>query len=236
MKVVGIIPSLNPDNKLLSLVNNLIKSGYEKIIIVDDGSKDKIIFNELEKNKECIIITHKINKGKGKALKTAFKYYKENLINKYYGVVCLDDDAQHTVEDTISISNKLIETDNFVLGTRLFNAKEAPLRNKVGNRITSHIFKYLYKVYLKDTQTGLRAIPNRLIDTFLNIDGAGFEYELNGLINLILNKEKIEEVDIKTIYLNDSNKRSKFNPIKDSYKVYKVLLRRKKGKIKLTNQ
>ena len=223
MKVVPIIPSFDPDDKLISLVDNLVNAGYNKIIIVDDGSKNKNIFNKLKDHKECILLTHDINKGKGEALKTAFNYYKDNLINDYKGVICLDSDGQHTIEDTINISNKLFETNNFILGARLFNTKETPSRNKLGNRITSYIFKLLYKIYLKDTQTGLRAIPNRLIDLHLKTEGSRFEYEINTLIELVLNKEKIEEVDIKTIYLKDSNKNSHFNPIKDSYKVYKVL-------------
>lgn len=223
MKVLPIIPSLNPDNKLITLIDNLIKSGYKKIVIIDDGSKNKTIFNELKEYKECIILTHKINKGKGEALKTAFKYYKNNLINNYKGVVCLDSDGQHLVEDTINISNKLLETNNFILGTRLFNTKETPFKNKLGNRITSIIFKVLYKKYIKDTQTGLRAIPNRLIDMHINTEGSRFEYEINTLINLVLNKETIEEVNIKTVYLKNSNKNSCFKPITDSYRVYKLI-------------
>ena len=223
MKLVPIIPSLDPDDKLIVLIDNLIESGYDKIIVVDDGTQDKIIFDRIRKSKECIVLTHNANKGKGEALRTAFKYYKDNLIDKYKGVICLDSDGQHQIEDVINITNKLLQTNNFILGTRLFNTKETPFRNKIGNRITSLLFKLLYKVYLKDTQTGLRGIPNRLIDMHINTEGSRFEYELNALINLVLNKEKIEEVNIKTIYLKDSNKHSHFNPFKDSYEVYKML-------------
>ena len=229
MKVVPVIPSLDPDNKLIELVNNLIKSEYNKIIIVDDGTKDKTIFNKLKEYKECIILTHDVNKGKGEALKTALKYYKDNLIDGYKGVICLDSDGQHTIEDTLNITNKLIKTNNFILGTRLFNTKETPIRNKFGNRLTSLLFKLLYKVYIKDTQTGLRGVPNRLINMHLNTEGSRFEYEINTLINLVLSKEFIEEVDIKTVYLKDSTKHSHFHPIKDSYRVYKLLF---SGRIK----
>ena len=68
------------------------------------------------------------------------------------------------------MSKFLEEKDKFVLGTRLFNTKETPLRNKTGNRITSRLFKKLYNVYIKDTQSGLRAIPNRLIKNMLEVD------------------------------------------------------------------
>jgi glycosyltransferase involved in cell wall biosynthesis len=226
MDFIPVIPSLNPDAKLINLVNELIENNFKKIIIVDDGSIDKIIFNKLKEKKEVIVLTHDVNKGKGAALKTAFSYYKDKLIDKYKGVVCLDSDGQHRVSDAINVANTMIKENKFTLGTRLFNTKETPLRNKTGNRITSRVFKWFYGVYIKDTQTGLRAIPNRLIDLHLNTYGDRFEYEMNALIDLVKNGEKIQEVDIKTVYLANSNKKSNFKVFKDSYKIYKLMFKR----------
>lgn len=228
MKIVPIIPSLNPDYKLERLVDELIENDFKKIIIVNDGSSDKEIFDKLEKKDECIVLTHDANKGKGCALKTAFKYYQDNLSNDYCGVITLDSDGQHSVSDVINISNVLVDNDMFILGTRLFNTKETPLRNKTGNRITSCVFKWLYGVYLKDTQTGLRAIPNRLINLHLETIGERFEYEINALIDLVKVKEKILQIDIKTVYLENSNKNSHFNPFVDSYRIYKIMFKRRK--------
>ena len=226
MDFIPVIPSLNPDAKLINLVNELIENSFKNIIIVDDGSIDKIIFNKLKEKSEVIVLTHDVNKGKGAALKTAFSYYKDKLIDKYKGVVCLDSDGQHRVSDAINVANTMIKENKFTLGTRLFNTKETPLRNKTGNRITSRVFKWFYGVYIKDTQTGLRAIPNRLIDLHLNTYGDRFEYEMNALIDLVKNGEKIQEVDIKTVYLANSNKKSNFKVFKDSYKIYKLMIKR----------
>ena len=225
MKLVPIIPALNPDDKLIKLVSEL-KKDFKDIIIVNDGSESDLVFNKL--NKDCIILTHDINKGKGEALKTAFQYYLDNLSNKYLGVVCLDSDGQHLSSDVIKLSEVLEQEDKFILGTRLFNTKSTPLRNKLGNRITSKVFKWIYKVYIKDTQTGLRAIPNRLINLSLKTSGSRFEYELNVLIQLVKAKEKIKEVDIKTVYLKNSNKKSHFKVLKDSIKIYKTMFQGKK--------
>ena len=228
MDFIPIIPSLDPDYKLIKLIDELIENKFNKIIIVDDGTEDKTIFNNLALKKEIILLTHKVNKGKGAALKTAFSYYKDNLINDYKGVVCLDSDGQHSVSDTINVAKTMIKENKFTMGTRLFNTKETPLRNKTGNRITSRVFKWFFGVYLKDTQTGLRAIPNRLIDLHLKTEGDRFEYEMNALIDLVRNKEKIVEVDIKTIYLKNSNKKSHFKPFKDSVRIYKLIFKRRK--------
>lgn len=227
MKVVPIIPSLNPDEKLIRLVDDL-KKEYSKIIIVNDGSDSDQIFNKLKKIGECIILTHDINMGKGEALKTAFKYYQSHLCKNYLGVITVDSDGQHLPVDTIEMSKILEKEDKFVLGTRLFNTKETPFRNKLGNRITSKVFKWVYKVYIKDTQTGLRAIPNRLINEMIKISGSRFEYELNMLIKLVKQKEEIIEYDIKTVYLKNSNKKSHFKVIADSIRIYKTMFKGKK--------
>ena len=127
--------------------------------------------------------------------------------------------------------SELVEKeDKFVLGTRLFNTKETPFRNKLGNRITSRVFKWIYKVYIKDTQTGLRAIPNRLLKDMIEVEGSRFEYELNVLIKLVKMNEEIVEYDIKTVYLKDSNKGSHFNVFKDSYRIYKIMFDGRKSK------
>ena len=225
MKVVPIIPALNPDDKLIKLVSEL-KKDFKNIIIVNDGSESDLIFKRL--SKDCIILTHDINKGKGEALKTAFNYYLDNLSSEYLGVVCLDSDGQHLPSDVIKLSEVLEKEDKFVLGTRLFNTKSTPIRNKLGNRITSRVFKLLYRTYLKDTQTGLRAIPNRLIKPLLRVDGSRFEYELNVLIKLVKMNEKIQEVDIKTVYLKNSNKKSHFKVLKDSIRIYKTMFQSRK--------
>ena len=224
MKVVPIIPALNPDEKLIKLANDL-KKEFKDIIIVNDGSENNQIFNKID---GCIILTHEVNKGKGEALKTAFNYYLDNLSSKYSGVITLDSDGQHLPSDVISMSELLLKNNKFILGTRLFNTKSTPLRNKLGNRITSRVFKWLYKIYLKDTQTGLRAIPNRLVKSLIKVDGSRFEYELNVLIKLVKMKEEIVEYNIKTVYLKNSNKKSHFKVLRDSFKIYKTMFKGKK--------
>ena len=225
--VVPVIPCLNPDQKLIKLVQEL-ESYFRDIIVVNDGSISNEIFNKLSEKKNVKVLTHDVNKGKGEALKTAFRYYKETLMNDYSGVITLDCDGQHAVSDVIKMSEIIDKNHNFLLGTRLFNTKQTPLRNKLGNRITSWLFKKRYKVYIKDTQTGLRAIPNRLIDFSINVDGSGFEYEMNVLILLVKKNEIVEEFDIKTIYLKNSNKNSHFKIFKDSYKIYKLFFTNRK--------
>ena len=72
---IVLIPSYEPDDRLVKLINDLSKTNY-KIIVVNDGSSNKYdeIFNKI-KNK-CVLLGYKENHGKGYALKTGFKYIK----------------------------------------------------------------------------------------------------------------------------------------------------------------
>lgn len=230
VKFVVVIPSFNPNEALIKIVDELIINDVRKIIIVNDGSENKCnrIFSELRKRMECVVLRHKENRGKGVAIKTALNYYFNNLFTMYKGIVTMDCDSQHLVKDVIKVGKAVILEDKFVLGMRDFSLDNVPLRNELGNKITSWVFKKLYHVYLRDTQTGLRGIPNRLVRYLKKIDGDRFEYEINELIDLVKDKEEIYQVDIDTVYLKDSNKHSKFKVFRDSYNIYKVIFKRRK--------
>lgn len=224
LNVVAIIPSLNPDQKLINYVQELIKIGFKKIIVVNDGSAKKYdkYFSKLEKEPECIVLNHKVNQGKGRALKTAFNYYLDNFSN-YDGVITADSDGQHSAKDTYNVALELSKKEEcIILGTRNFNEPHVPFRSKFGNKITTVIFKLLYGKTINDTQTGLRGLSNKAIEISLGLIGERFEYEINMLIKMVQEKIQIKEILIDTIYLNN-NETSHFNPLKDSFRIYKVM-------------
>lgn len=229
INVVVLIPSLNPNDLLIKYVTELIKIGFPKIIVVNDGSSNKYdkYFNKLKKIKECIVLKHDANYGKGKALKTGFIYYLNNLPS-YDGIVTADSDGQHTPVDTLEIAKTLaVNKSSFILGTRCFDEKQVPFKSKYGNKITTFILKKIYGKEIKDTQTGLRAIPNHFIKKIISLDGDRFEYEINVLIEAIKEDIKIIQVPIKTIYIGN-NKNSHFKAFKDAYEIYSLILSNRK--------
>lgn len=229
--VAIIIPALDPEEELIFYINDLIISGAKHIIVVNDGSsiQKQYIFEKISQNSECTLINHEKNMGKGKALKNALEYYSSNHLKKYpnlLGVITADSDGQHTVADVTKIAHVLVNTSaknhSLVLGEREFD-NNVPLRSKFGNICTRILFQLLYGIKLTDTQTGLRGIPNSLINQFKDLNGDRYEYEMNMLIKCSTNKIPIESVIIQTVYLNN-NQSSHFNPLKDSFKIYKLLL------------
>ncbi|MBQ4120257.1 MAG: bifunctional glycosyltransferase family 2/GtrA family protein [Clostridia bacterium] len=220
-----IIPSLNPDEKLLHTVNDLLKNGFDDIIIINDGSKKEYLgnFPNTDVYKECTVLTHEYNRGKGDALKTAFTYFLENRKDKA-GVVTIDADGQHLVKDIINCTDKMLETSKIVLGCRDFSCKSVPLRSRFGNKTTRILLRLLYGVNVSDTQTGLRAIPKKFLVNLLDIEGSRYEYETNMLLEFKQQAIDFCEVPIETVYIND-NEASHFRPIVDSYRIYKKMFK-----------
>jgi len=224
MAAIAIIPTLNPSEKILEVVSGLITHGFSLIIIVNDGSKPEkqYIFDQLNQNQQVEIVTHNVNKGKGAALRTAFQYVLTNHPD-FDGVITLDDDGQHKVEDVIACADALKKNKNsLIMGCRNFKAKETPFKNRLGNKITAFVFGIAYGVKISDTQTGLRAIPTQHLGIYINVHGDRFEYESNMLVEAKNNSISFVEVPIQTIYL-EKNKASHFNPIVDSWRIYKQI-------------
>ena len=80
-KFAVIIPAYRPMKSLPEYVHNLIQNGVPHVIVVDDGSgaSYKDIFAEIKTFKECILITHPKNKGKGAALKTGLRLFSKTF-------------------------------------------------------------------------------------------------------------------------------------------------------------
>ena len=72
MKTYIIIPAYNEEKSISNVIYNLKKEGYNDIVVIDDGSKDKTY--EMTKGKGVIVLRHLINRGQGAALKTGFNY------------------------------------------------------------------------------------------------------------------------------------------------------------------
>lgn len=211
-----LIPTYNPSLKLYSVIDNLKEAGFNNIVIVDDGSDDKAVFKRL---KDYKVLTHEKNLGKGEALKTGFKYIAS--IN-CLGVITVDDDLQQDIIDIKKVADKFLETKKVILGIRSFD-KNVPFKRKVANRLSSFIFNLKYKSNIKDTQTGLRCLPKEILNDLCLITGKRFEYEINVLKYLALNKVDMEFVVIKTIYADEI---SHYKSFKDSYMIIKAILKK----------
>jgi glycosyltransferase involved in cell wall biosynthesis len=218
-----LIPAYMPDGKMIKLIEDLKATGKRRIIIVDDGSGEgcRHLF-DTAKEKGCIVLTHDKNMGKGKALKTGFKYIiRENLQES---VVTADCDGQHIPEDIIKVGEACnAHKDCIIMGRRKF-AKDVPLRSRIGNGITRMVFDTASGSKLYDTQTGLRGFSFDMLPWLCSLKGDRYEYEMNMLLQAASEGYGFFEIPINTVYL-EKNKSSHFNTFKDSVKVYLPIIK-----------
>lgn len=218
-----IIPSLNPDEKLKKTVAGMLAAGFKKIIIVNDGSDNEHLDNFPRSNENITVMHRRLNHGKGAALKVAFRHIMHSC-PEAEGVVTVDGDGQHSPADAVACAEALHGLKKAaVLGCRDFSGEDVPGRSRMGNHITSRVFKLLCGMDISDTQTGLRAFPVSLLPLLLSVKGDRFEYETNMLLKFKQSGVKIKEVPIETVYIEE-NATSHFRPFKDSLRIYGFII------------
>ena len=151
-----------------------------------------------------MVLRHEKNRGKGRALKTAFEHIAANepLVDV---VVTADSDGQHAPGDLVRVAERALDDlrlhrPTVVLGVRTFEGESIPPKSKWGNRARSFIVRVLFGRRLADTQTGLRAFPLAVAEKSALVVGERFDYEMNVLLWLLSTRQPVEEVPIDTIY------------------------------------
>ncbi len=225
-ETVVLIPSYEPDEKLVKLLNELKEYPYKKILIVNDGSGEEYnkIFDECRDVPNVDVIGYGENHGKGYALKTGFKYVQEKYPD-FKAIITADGDGQHTPEDIRRTAETTLENpDKLVLGSRCWKEDNIPFRSRFGNKMTCAVFRWISGTKVSDTQTGLRGFSPSVTAEFLKTKGDRFEYEMNMLMEARLRHIEILEIPIETVYIEE-NKSSHFRPFADSVKIYTVFFK-----------
>lgn len=224
-RIAVLIPARRIEPALEPLVDALLDAGFAAIVLVDDGSplEDKPIFDSLAAKPGVHLLRHAVNLGKGRALKTGINHFL-NALPGFAGLVTADADGQHSAADIARVAEVLLAAPGrAVLGCRSFTG-HVPLRSRFGNGLTRLIFHFVSGHEVGDTQTGLRAFPSALLPGLVALPGERYEYEMTVLAHLCRHGKAPIETPIATIYIDD-NRSSHFNPVRDSMRIYFVLLR-----------
>lgn len=115
------------------------------------------------------------------------------------------------------------QDQDVVLGVRTFS-KEVPWKSRFGNILTRNMLRVFTGVSISDSQTGLRVLSRTAMDDVIHVSGDRYEYETNMLIELHKQGYTLFEVPIDTVYF-DENSGSHFNPILDSWRIYKEFIK-----------
>ena len=217
---VILIPSYEPDEQLIKVVDSLIKEEFP-VLVVNDGSGKEYdkVFNQIKDKVQYIELDH--NQGKGMALKTGYKNIPSLFPEAKY-VITADGDGQHATSDIIKMSKLLEEHDECVLGIRPFD-ESVPFRSRFGNYYSQLTRSLATKTYLEDDQCGLRGFPARYLEELTTIKGRRYDYEINQLTSFQLREYPIIPMKIELIYPNDNNQKTHFRHFKDTWNIQCII-------------
>lgn len=227
-KIAILIPAYNEGKYIKNVLLECLQYGLD-LIIIDDGSSDNTV-EIIEKlpgsfKPKIILIKHMVNKGKGEALKTGFDFAVKN---NYSGIITIDADGQHKISeigDFIRMSED--ENPDIIVGSRFKDTKGMPFIRLATNIFTSWLISVIAGKKIDDVQSGFRYIGQRALKN-INLETKNFDTEPEMLLKASWLNYTIKNIPISTIYHKDFI--SHVNPIKDTIKFFKLVLRSLKWK------
>ena len=226
MRPIILIPAYRPDGEILKrIIRQISCFDVDHIIVVDDGNGPEFepLFDQIKNLKKTRVLHHTENRGKGSALRTGFRHILKSIPD-FSCVITVDADGQHLPGDVKKIIDAVLNhEESIILGVRDFKGK-VPVRSYIGNKLTYLMFRGVTGRKIKDTQTGLRAVPRTILEELVGLSSRRYAYELEMLLNLVHRRIPIIEIPITTVY-EDNNAMSSFRPVSDSISVYATLFR-----------
>jgi glycosyltransferase involved in cell wall biosynthesis len=194
-EICRVIPVYNEENVIADVLAEIRRQGDFILIAVDDGSDDQTY--KVAKENGAIAIRHRINRGKGAAVKTGIEAAKRCQADV---IVTIDGDGQHDPGDLAALVRPIIEDGyDVVLGSRLLDHRGMPFVKVVANKL-GNLFTWLfYGIYVSDSQSGFRAFSNyaaAVIDTKAD----KYEYDSKVIREIKNNRLKFIEVPVKVRY------------------------------------
>jgi glycosyltransferase involved in cell wall biosynthesis len=212
-EIVILIPAYNEARFIGDVVKAALK--YGPVVVIDDGSSDET--GAVAALAGAKVIAHAVNRGKGKALDTGFRYAVQR---KLAAAITLDADGQHDPDEI----PKFIEAfragrGDVIIGQRDFS--QMPAKNQFGNRTGTFLLGLAMGRPIPDNQSGYRLLSQAVLAA-VRTDATRFEAEVELLLRAQLAGFQLTWVPIKTIY---NDKVSHFRPLHDSWLFLKMVWR-----------
>jgi len=205
-KVIGVVvPAYNEESLILEVLKN-IPEYVDKIIVVDDNSKDntkKTVKQFMDESQRIILIEHNENRGVGASIVSGYKKCMELNIDI---AAVMAGDNQMDPEELPKLLNPLVEGQaDFAKGNRLVTGEAwqiIPRSRYLGNASLSLLTKIASGYWqIADFQSGYTAITLDAL-RILELDRLypGYGYPNHFLVMLNIFNLRVKDVPIKPIY------------------------------------
>lgn len=191
----------------------------EKLIVVDDGSRDGTA--DEAKRAGATVVVHSRNRGKGAALVTGLE---EARARGFEAALTVDADAQHPAASARVVLEASDDPQALVLGIRDLLRDGAPRKNRFSNGISNYFLSRFTGRQLADTQCGLRRYPVEAT-LALGAHAKGYAYEAEVILLFAASGLPIVETSIDVIYPPEEERVTHFDSVRDPARIIGVVLR-----------
>jgi glycosyltransferase involved in cell wall biosynthesis len=199
-KVSILVPVFNEEKTVRSVIDSVLSQNYKKmsvgtpeIVVVDDHSTDKTysILQQLALERNIRIVRHKINQGKGAAIRTGLAKVTGDYI------IIQDADLEYSPSDYPKLLAPLTaKKADVVYGSRM-RLKTPPefYVSLLGNKVLTYSTNLLFGSHLSDVFVGYKAFTKKSIEG-LELQSNGFDIEIELTANFLKKHLRIVEVPI----------------------------------------
>lgn len=214
-EVCVLIPTLNEEPTIGTIVREFRDLGYAHILVIDAKSSDNTVKHAREAG---ATVRTQSGKGKGNAIIEAFEVIEQPYI------LMLDGDGTYSAKDAEKMLTPLFLGFDQVIGDRLINAEEGAFSrlNLFGNHMLNILFKIAHSRDLHDILSGYRAFTNLAVHQ-MNLKEKGFEIETEISVEAVRNGQRIMVVPIR--YLSRPGTATKLSPFHDGIKIVSTIYR-----------
>lgn len=193
-QVLIIIPAFNEAKIIAGVIRAIKSQGWKQILVIDDGSTDGTGKQAIRAGAK--VLSHKRNKGKGRALRTGFALARKLAMPV---TVTIDGDGQHYPSDIEKMVKLIDEGQDVVLGYRNFKLSQIPLHKILANKLANLITWGVFGLKVRDSQSGLRAYAQTALN-LMKLKYDKYEIESEIIREIKKNQLKWVEVPIRVSY------------------------------------
>jgi glycosyltransferase involved in cell wall biosynthesis len=217
MTIGAILPALNAARFLPEVIAAIRELHPDlRVLVVDDGSTDGTADVAREAGAEAII--HRVNLGKGEALKTGYQWALEQ---GHEWVFTMDSDGQHLPAEMQGFLDAAARDGlDVVVGTRMAATEGMPWLRKKTNQVTSWTISRLAGCTIPDSQNGYRLYRVGCLQG-LKLKTSRYDSESEILVRLARRGNKIGQAPVTTVYGDEV---STINPFVDTGRFLRLVL------------
>lgn len=221
-KIFIVMPAYNAEKTLEKVFRKIPTGIVDKILLVDDGSKDKTV--AIAKKLGIKTIMHKKNQGYGRNQKTC---YDEVIKQGADYIIMLHPDGQYDASDLPLFVKELKKgKSDLILGSRFLGGNHrTPFYKSISIRFLTLLFNLVLRTSLTEVNTGYRGFSKKFLETVpFHKNGNGYIFDPQIIIQSLYFGFKITEVPVTKDYIKEASSPNFYQSVRHGLENLQLLI------------